>query len=338
MPRLLSELRLSLLVTTYEAGKLVILRSDGTTLNAHFRVLERPMGVGAQGARLAVGCKTTINSYVDVPAVAAKLEGKHDACFIPRALHYTGEIDVHDVALDPDGNVWFVNTAFSCVCTLAPDASFVPRWRPPFVSSYTPNDHCHLNGLCLAGGAPKYVTALGETDSDHGWRETMASGGLLYDVALERTLLRGLSMPHSPRIHAGRIWFLESGHGALCEADPVNGTYRTVARLPGITRGLAFAGPLAFVGLSTARKQRSFGGLPILESGAELVCGVYVVHLETGQVVGLVRFDGGVNEIFAIEVLRGVTFPELLDPGDSKATRAYVLPEAALAADATPSS
>ena len=66
-------------------------------------------------------------------------------------------------------------------------------------------------------------------------------------------------MPHSPRWHDGRLWLLESGHGALSVADLDTGTWETVAELPGFTRGLVFAGPLAFVGLSQIRESSTFG-------------------------------------------------------------------------------
>jgi hypothetical protein len=55
-----------------------------------------------------------------------------------------------------------VNTAFSCLCTLDGRHSFVPRWRPPFITSLAAEDRCHLNGMAMADGAPKYVTALAD--------------------------------------------------------------------------------------------------------------------------------------------------------------------------------
>jgi uncharacterized protein (TIGR03032 family) len=79
------------------------------------------------------------------------------------------------------GELWVVNTRFSCLCTLDRSASFAPRWRPPFVSALEPTDRCHLNGLGMVDGRPCYVTALGETDEPAGWRANKAGGGLLID-------------------------------------------------------------------------------------------------------------------------------------------------------------
>ena len=44
-PELLAQLSTSLAVTTYQAGKLVLLRADGDRLNSHFRTLRKPMGL-----------------------------------------------------------------------------------------------------------------------------------------------------------------------------------------------------------------------------------------------------------------------------------------------------
>ncbi len=172
-PALLRQLGVSLLVTTYQAGKLVIVRDEGDHLNTHFRGFQAPMGMALSGDRLAVGTKIQVWEFVDVPAVTAKLEppGRHDACFLPRSSHVTGNIQIHEMAWGAAGVLWVVNTRFSCLCTLDPSASFTPQWRPPFVSALEPTDRCHLNGLGMEAGRPRYVTALGDTDTPAGWRE-----------------------------------------------------------------------------------------------------------------------------------------------------------------------
>src|SRR5262245_7080170 len=72
-PALLRQLGASLLVTTYQAGKLVLVRDEGDHLNAHFRAFQAPMGMALAGDRLAVGTKIQVWEFVDVPAVAARL-------------------------------------------------------------------------------------------------------------------------------------------------------------------------------------------------------------------------------------------------------------------------
>jgi uncharacterized protein (TIGR03032 family) len=333
-PGLLRRLGASLLVTTYQAGKLVMVRADGDHLNTHFRSLQAPMGLALDGNRLAVGTTIQVWEYADVPALTAKLDppGRHDACFLPRASHVTGNIQGHEMAWGPGGELWVVNTRFSCLCTLDTSASFAPRWRPPFVSALEPSDRCHLNGLGMVDGRPRFVTALGVTDEPAGWRANKAKGGIVMDVDCGEVITRGLSMPHSPRWHAGRLWVCESGAGTLGYIDPGTGQYQPIAEVPGFTRGLDFAGNLAFVGLSQVRESATFSGIPITErlSEEERTCGVCVVDLASGQVVAILRFDTTVQEIFAVTVLPGRRWPELINDNDMLLENSFVVPDAAL--------
>jgi uncharacterized protein (TIGR03032 family) len=333
-PELLRQLGASLLVTTYQAGKLVMVRDDGDHLNAHFRAFQAPMGLALDGGRLAVGTTIQVWEFADVPAVAARLEpaGRHDACFLPRASHVTGNIQGHEMAWGSGGELWIVNTRFSCLCTLDRSASVAPRWRPPFVSALEPSDRCHLNGLAMVDGRPRYVTALGETDEPAGWRANKARGGILMDVASGEVITRGLSMPHSPRWYAGRLWVCESGAGTLGYVNLDTGRYEPIAEMPGFTRGLDFAGGLAFVGLSQVRESAVFSGIPITErlAAEERSCGVCAVDLASGRVVALLRFDTTVQEIFAVTVLHGRRWPELINDDESLLENSFVVPDAAL--------
>jgi uncharacterized protein (TIGR03032 family) len=232
---------------------------------------------------------------------------------------------------DAEAKLWFVNTRFNCLCTRSDSYSFVPRWRPSFVSQLAPEDRCHLNGLGLRDGRPRYVTALGETDTPGGWRERKRDGGVLIDLEANEVVVRGLSMPHSPRWHDGRLWVLESGNGGLGVVDPATGQVETVARLPGFTRGLDFAGRYAFVGLSQVRESAVFSGIPMAEAPvAERACGVWVVDTVTGQTVAFVKFQDAVQEIFAVQVLPGVHFPELIHDDQELLANSFVLPDEVL--------
>src|SRR5262249_59959363 len=121
--------------------------------------------------------------YSNVRAVARNREpaGRHDACYLPRSAHVTGAIQIHEMAWAGE-ELWFVNTRFSCLCTRDRDHSFVPRWRPPFISALAAEDRCHLNGLAMVQGQPRYVTALGATDGPAGWRANKKNGGILLEV------------------------------------------------------------------------------------------------------------------------------------------------------------
>jgi uncharacterized protein (TIGR03032 family) len=331
-PAILSQLGISLVVSTYQAGKVITLRADGEHINTHFRVFAKPMGIAANKDKIAIGCSSHIWELHNIPAAASKVEpvGKHDACYIPRQSHVTGDIDIHEMEWGKQ-DLWFVNTRFSCLCTLNPDYSFVPRWRPPFVTALTPEDRCHLNGLGMVNQQPKYLTALGETDTMGGWRENKANGGILMDLDHNRIISRGLSMPHSPRWYGDRLWVLESGNGSLAMVDPNNGKLNTVTTLPGFTRGIDFWGSLAFIGLSQVRETAVFSGIPLTERLKERICGVWVVNLETGQTIAFLKFEDAVQEIFAVRVLPNIRFPEIIDWDEKLVGSSYVLPNKALA-------
>jgi uncharacterized protein (TIGR03032 family) len=332
-PAILEQLRSSLFVTTYQAGKLAILRPDNGVINTHFRAFNKPMGMAIAPGRLAIGTAVDVWEFRNVPAVAAKLEptGKHDACYLPRAAHVTGDIQIHEMAYIRDNELWFVNTRFSCLATHDPAHSFAPVWRPKFVTQLTPDDRCHLNGLCVVDGRIKWVTALGETDTGGGWRENKKSGGILIDVDSNEIIARNLSMPHSPRWHAGRLWLLESGTGSLGTVDLNSGRYEPIVRLDGFTRGLEMIGNLAFIGLSQVRETAVFSGIEITErlQETERTCGVWVVDIQRGQVLAFLKFEEAVQEIFAVSLVPAC-FPDLINDNNELIGSSFVLPDAAL--------
>ncbi|NER00026.1 MAG: TIGR03032 family protein [Cyanothece sp. SIO2G6] len=344
--QVLQQLGISLVVSTYQAGKVVVMRADGESVNTHFRQFRKPMGIAVSRSaasgqithRLALGSGAAIWELHNIPDTAQRIPpvGKHDACFIPRAIHVTGDIDIHEIAWVED-ELWFVNTRFSCLCTLDKQYSFVPRWRPPFISEYDLRDRCHLNGLAIRDGKPKYVTALGETDTPGGWRNDKASGGILMDIDSDEILLRGLSMPHSPRWYDGKLWVLESGRGSLSCWDGSSQALVSIATLPGFTRGLDFCGPYAFIGLSQIRESAVFSGLPLTQRLTERICGVWVVDIRNGETIAFLKFEEAVQEIFAVSVLPGIRFPELTEWSPELMGSSYVLPNEALVNTVQPS-
>ena len=317
----------SVLISTYQTHRLVCARAAPDGLNTHLRTYEKPMGIAVAPGRIALGTSTEVWDLRDMPQAAAKLEpaGRHDACYLPRNRHVTGDIAVHELAF-AGGELWLVATAFSCLATLDGAHSFVPRWTPPFISSLAAEDRCHLNGLAVRDGRPAYVTALGTTDTPGGWRAGKARGGVLIDVASGEVAIGGLSMPHSPRWRGDRLWLLESGTGSLCVADLDAGSVEVVAELPGFTRGLTFLDGNAVVGLSQIRESATFGDLPLTHRLQERQCGVWMVDTGSGNLVGFLRFDDLVQEIFDVAVLPGVRFPEIAEATDLTTARSFALP------------
>jgi uncharacterized protein (TIGR03032 family) len=336
-PDLLRELGISLAVSTYQAGKLVLLRADGDRIGTHFRNFAKPMGVAVMPGRLAVGTATEIWEFHNVPAVAHKLEptGKHDACYLPRTTRVTGDVQMHEMAWAGD-ELWFVNTRFSCLCTRSDVYNFVPRWRPPFISALAPEDRCHLNGMGMVDGRPRYATSLGHSDETAGWRQHKKNGGLLMDVTTNEVILSGLSMPHSPRWHDGQLWVLESGTGSIGRVELMAGGYQPITELPGFTRGLDFVGHLAFIGLSQVRETAVFSGISLTDRLAERTCGVWVVDTRNGRTVAFLRFEDAVQEIFAVQVLPGIRYPDLINDDPAILANSFVLPDESLAEVAAP--
>jgi uncharacterized protein (TIGR03032 family) len=313
LPALLTRLRLSVLISTYQTGHLVVVAAREGRLVLTFHQFDRAMGVAVKPGAVAVCTRKEVWFLRDARDVAAKLQppGQHDACFLARTSHFTGDIQAHESAW-VGGDFWVVNTLFSCLAALHPHHSFAPRWRPPFVSALKPEDRCHLNGLAVVNGQPRYVTALAETDAPAGWRPVKNEGGCLIEVPSGHLLSRGLSLPHSPRVEGDRVYFLQSGRGELCLADPQSGQVTAVAALPGVGRGLALCGGFAFVGLSRARP--TLEGVPVVARRDELRCGLWVVDLRTGSAAAHLEFNTGVEEIFDVQVLPGIVSPFVSGP------------------------
>lgn len=308
--RILQHLGCSLLVTTYQAGKLLVLGVHEGKPRVSFLDFEQPMGIAVGDSQIAVGTRRQVHflkaAHETAPSISPA--GTFDGCYLPRTSSYTGAIQGHDLAFGSQG-LWVVNTLFSCLCTLDEAYSFVPQWRPSFVSRLADEDRCHLNGLAMHNGEPRYVTVMGATDAPGGWRDGKADGGLVIDVQTDEVVTAGLSMPHSPRMRGDELWVLNSGHGSLGKVDRERGTFESVESMPGYTRGLCFAGQFAFVGLSKIRETSVFGGIPIAESRESLRCGIGVVDLVSGRTVAVFQFLSGVEEIFAVEVVPGFRCP-----------------------------
>jgi uncharacterized protein (TIGR03032 family) len=302
-------------VSTYQAGQLVGVGVADDRLSLSFRGFDRAMGIAVADSELAVGGKEQVWSLRDHAELAAGIEptGRYDRCWLPRTSVVTGPIQCHELAwgsaADGTPELWVVNTLFSCLAALDPRYSFVPRWRPPFVTQLAAQDRCHLNGLAMRDGSPAFVTVMAVSDEARGWRRARNDSGAVLDVTTGEPVTTGLAMPHSPRWHDGVLYVLNSGLGRLERVDPTTGARDGVAAVPGYARGLALHGDLAFVGLSKIRETAIFGGAPIAAYHDQLKCGVGVVELSTGRTVATLQFDNAVEEIFDVQVVPGARCP-----------------------------
>ena len=319
----LARLGVSLAFTSYQSGFLYTLGSSpehGPQL--HQSATPKPMGLSAEPGGLTLACGGSIIRFRDVLGPDERINHIFDACFMPRTVHMTGDLDAHDVGVDADGRVVFVNTRFNCLAAVAGTHSFEPLWRPPFISALIDEDRCHLNGLAMEAGRPAYVTAVSRSDTVDGWRDRRADGGVVIDVASGEAACTGLSMPHSPRLHRGELWVLNAGTGELGVVDRDAGRFEPRVFCPGFVRGLALHGGLAFVGLSKPRYHR-FEGLALEErlrrADSEPWCGVQVIDTITGACVDWFRIDGAVAELYDLAVIEGRTCPMAVSPGSADA-------------------
>lgn len=321
-----------LAISTYQAGKVVMVGWDGRQVTVLPRDFDRAMGMAAEGPRLALATRHEVTLFANAPALAYEFQegqpGRYDALYLPRVTYHTSDLGVHDLAFGREG-LWIVATRFSCLATLSPEYHFLPRWRPPFVSADVPEDRCHLNGLALEDGRPRYVTAFGRSDAVGGWRSMRLQGGMVLDVETGEPVAVGLCMPHSPRLHAGWLWVLNSGTGELLKVDRRTGGREVICALPGYLRGLSFVERYALVGLGTIREQHIFGDLPVVERFSRLRCGVAVVDLISGQSLGFFEFTSGCTELYEVLFLPGIHRPMILNLTNEPLWRSITAPDLA---------
>jgi uncharacterized protein (TIGR03032 family) len=306
----------SLAVSTYQAGKVAMIGHDGRQVTLLMRDFDKPLGLVATGNRLVLSTRNDLWIFTNSPVLAHEYQdgapGRYDSLYLPRATYHTNDLHTHDVAVTAEGIV-LVATRFCCLAKPSLDFSFIPFWKPKFITDLVPEDRCHLNGVAVRDGEARYVTALGTSDTAGGWRERKADGGVLMDVRTSEIMLGGLSMPHSPRWYDNRLWVLNSGAGELLVVDPQTGRSEVACRLPGYLRGLTFVGPYALVGLCKIREKHIFGGLPVQKDQANLPCGIALVDLRSGTQAGFFEFTEGCEELFEIQFLPHTRRPMILN-------------------------
>jgi uncharacterized protein (TIGR03032 family) len=332
----LGRLGASLAFTSYQSGLLYLLgRTPKGGAHLHQTAIAKPMGLcvqsSADGRSSIVLCgATSIIRFENILRPDQQINHVFDACFMPRTIHSTGNLDGHDIGIDGDGRIVFVNTRYNCLAALSDRHSFTAVWKPPFISALIEEDRCHLNGLAFRDGKPAFATAVSRSDTIDGWRDRRGNGGVVIDVGSDRIVCEGLSMPHSPRFHEGRLWVLNSGTGELgfvggwedaC-AGKAMGQFKPIAFCPGFVRGLALVGNVAFVGLSRPRYKR-FEGLQLdeklREADSEAWCGIQVIDLDTGACLDWFRIDGEIGELYDLALIPGFQCPMVVSPGSPDA-------------------
>ncbi len=309
----------TLAVTTLPGG--LFLLGSGADLHPHvaFLPLEHAWGLAATPQTLAVALHREIIVFANSGFLAPRHPQRpdyYDAFFSPRLRFFTGDCLVHDMAVSRNG-LLVANTRFSTVAEIDGRYNFNPVWTPPFIAAVTPDERCHLNGIAVEAGEVRYATAFAACDTPEGWRAQDPASGILLDVAQNAILIQGLCVPHSPRLIDGRLFVLESGSGTALTVDRATGRASVLATLPGFARGLAASGGTLFVGLSSLRDTARGHKLPIAVKRADLVTGIAAIDATTGAMLGMVRMDERVNEVFDLAVIPGMSRAGISDGNGS---------------------
>jgi len=350
--KILKALNISLAVTSYQSARLILVRSDGETIDTNLKAFPRPMGIYADENHITLGTFNQVLEFKRADDILESIKNgsldntgnfstkvlekdkekmqelkeqrdeeiaevrKADALYLPRASLTTGMINIHDIAWGDEG-LWVVNSTFSCLSTLSPDNSFVARWKPKFISKLVPEDRCHLNGMAMLNGKPKYVTTFNMEDSRDSWSEGRIDYGTLIDIDTDEILIEGMIMPHSPKVYKGEVYVCESGLGVVWRYNPITKEKAQVVKLQGFTRGLYFYGGVMFVGLSQVRASEIKTPSPISTMYDETYAGVWMINLEDNTEIGHIKFDGDVDQIYYIAIIPDSTMPELLNVNSS---------------------
>lgn len=317
--KLLKQLGVSLAFASYQSGHLFLVGLEPTgKISIDQQRFERSMGLSWANGRLHLATATQIIRFENMLQPGEVADGRNDIVLVPRLSWTTNDVDAHELAIEKSGRPIFVATRFNCVATVDDQFSFSPVWMPPFLNGSDKGDRCHLNGLALKDGELAYATLVGSSEEVDGWRDHRRSGGLVVDCKTGEEVVKGLSMPHSPRWHAGALWLLDSGTGSLARFDLTSGERRDVAFCPGFARGLSLGKRYAAVSVSKPRDER-FEGLLLQEELArrnlEAWCAVLIIDLEDGSVRGWIRLEGPIQELFDVTVLPGIRCPRSLGPG-----------------------
>lgn len=315
----LAQRNMSLAFTTYQVGKLFFIGTDEDDKMWVFnRDVGRCLGMAVSDNSLWVSSDLQVYRFENAMQSGQKTDEGYDAVYVPQASFFTGDLDIHDFTISDKGEPIFVNTLFNCLATVSTTHSFVPVWKPEFISRLAAEDRCHLNGMTLVDGVPGYVTAISDSDTFDGWRDQRDSGGIVIDVRTNGVVCEGLSMPHSPRWHDGKLWLHNSGAGEFGYVDMVSKTFVPVCFCPGYLRGLSFHEGYAIMGLSKPRDNKTFSGLALDDELATRKiaprCGLYIVDLKTGDIIHSLTIGGIVSELYDVCVLPGIKQPVMIGP------------------------
>jgi uncharacterized protein (TIGR03032 family) len=310
---LLAETGITLLVTREYEHLVMALRASSAGPAVSYLRLPHPSGLAADRERGVVHVASTRNpnqvyDFQPTTGVLPRLDVRGEAPsgqpLVPvRSRFLPGCLYMHDLALI--GGALHANAVgHNAVVRLDADGRYERVWWPRCIETADGpvfgQNHLQLNSIAASGDlASSYFSASTDKLSPRrpGHRNfPVDRRGVVFSGATREPIARGLTRPHSARLHAGQVWVDNSGYGELVVV--ADGRIEPVARLPGWTRGLCFYEGLAFVGTSRVipRFRQYAPGLDVESS----TCGVHAVDIQSGKVLGSLLWPRG-NQIFALD-------------------------------------
>jgi len=270
--------------------------------------------------KLALACKDQVIVFTNSTDLAKhypKAPAKYDALYMPRMTYHTGPMDIHDLSFGDDEKLYAINTLFSCIVTLDSDYNFTPYWQPPFIDKLVSEDRCHLNGMAMKDGKPKFITAFNEGNTMKSWRDNITKTGIIMDVETNRIVARDLAM----------LYVLLSASGELVKINTDDGSKEVVVKIDGFVRGMSLHQDHLFIGTSKLRKNSStFSKLDIAEKAN--VASIKIVHLPTKSMVGEIRYLTSLDEIYDIHILPGKIRPNIMNTMTDDHQEGLMIPNA----------
>jgi uncharacterized protein (TIGR03032 family) len=328
-PEFLHKNNISIIFSTYQAGKVIIVGSvNGRSLQLFAKNFSRPMGIALKNNQLAIANKSKVDLFSNSSVLAKSFRQKpnyYDTLFVPQAAYFTGMADIHEIEWGNEG-LWAVNTAFSCLCLMDEKYSFVPKWKPNFISEITPEDRCHLNGFAMKEGKPAYITLFDQTDEKEGWRNGNTETGIIMNVESQKVIADKLPMPHSPLLHGNSLFFLLSASGEVMELNTITNELKQITKLDNFIRGISIFENYLIIGASELRESsNSFQNLAI--SNKNCPSGIYIIDRFTGEQVAKLTFTDLIKEIFSVKVLTDVANAAMITEKDEWAHQFIYAPD-----------
>ena len=309
---ILAERRITLLVTREYEHLLVALHAGRRGPTVSWLPLPHPNGLAVDPARGVVHVASTRNpNQLFELAPVTGLIGTRDRArrvagrpLLPvRSRFLPGSLYLHDLAMI-GGALHATAVGQNAVIRFAPDGAWTRVWWPRSIETRRrPRfDRNYLQLNSIAAGptlARSYFSASAAAPGPRrpGHRNfPVDRRGVILSGRTREVVVRGLTRPHSARLHRGQLWVDDSGYGEVGVC--IDGRFRPAAGLPGWTRGLGFHGDLAFVGTSRILP-RFHHYAPGLDP-ARCVCGVHIIDSRRGTLLGSLVWPSG-NQIFAVE-------------------------------------